>query len=280
MWKRYAWLAVIGVHCLFFGALPSCDVESPDRYVRPPIIKSFLPASRFLTSNVGDSLKFSIAALDPDDQSLDYFFVLGDSVAGGEPEWTYVVEDTGDIDVDGRVSNGNAESTIRWHLRRVVPVNLPPRIVSVSPSTPEFTVIVGGSVEFFVGAEDPEGKPLSYFQYEQASRRISEPCFREFADQILDAVWGTETSVMPRTVDVHIQQAHLFAGQPQSHGEIDRHGAFPDPALAGHHQNFAPDAAQALLKLAPILKVLVAFARLARSGGAGGLFARVAGGFF
>jgi len=162
MWKRNAWFAVFTMLWLFLGALSSCDVENPDRYVRAPIIKSFAPASRILTSSVGDSLKFSLAALDPDRQSLDYYFVLGDSVTGDEPQWTYVVEDTGDIDVDGRVTNGAAESSIRWHLRRALPVNLPPVIVGVSPSTPEFTVIVGGTVEFLIGAEDPEGKPLSY----------------------------------------------------------------------------------------------------------------------
>jgi hypothetical protein len=162
MWKPFAWLAAIAVVCLFFGALPSCDVESPDRYVRPPIIRSFAPLNRLLTSSVGDSLRFSIAASDPDRQSLDYYFLLGDSVTGDEPQWTYVVEDTGDVDIDGRVTNGSAESAIRWHVRRVLPVNLPPVILSASPPSAEFTVIVGGTVEFVIGAEDPEGKPLSY----------------------------------------------------------------------------------------------------------------------
>jgi hypothetical protein len=177
MWTRYVWLAAITVLCLFFlSALPSCDVESPDRYVRPPIIRSFAPTSRILASSVGDSVQFSMAALDPDRQSLDYYFVLGDSVAGDEPQWTYVVEDTGDIDIDGRVTNGSAESTIRWHLRRVLPINLPPVIVSSSPASQEFTIIVGGTVEFVIGAEDPEGKPLSYAytldeQIVSASRR-------------------------------------------------------------------------------------------------------------
>jgi len=161
MRKRFVWIAVSAAVCLF-ATLHSCDVEGPDRYVRPPIIKSFSPATPSFVSSVGDSLKFSLAAMDPDHQSLDYYFLLGDSVTGDESQWTYVVEDTGDIDVDGRVTNGAAESAIRWHLRRVIPVNLPPVIVSLSPSTPEITIIVGGSVDFSISAEDPEGKPLSY----------------------------------------------------------------------------------------------------------------------
>jgi hypothetical protein len=161
MWNRPAWIAVAAVLCLL-GALSSCDVETPERYVRPPIIKSFLPASRALTSNVGDSLRFSIAAMDPDNHSLDYYYVLGDSITGVGAQWTYVVTDTGEINVDGRVTNGAAESAIRWRIRRVLPVNLPPVIVSVSPTSDELTVIVGATVEFFIGAEDPEGKPLSY----------------------------------------------------------------------------------------------------------------------
>jgi hypothetical protein len=161
MRKRFIWIAVTAAVCLF-ATLHSCDVEGPDRYVRPPIIKSFSPATPSFVSSVGDSLKFSLAAMDPDHQSLDYYFLLGDSVTGDESQWTYVVEDTGDIDVDGRVTNGAAESAIRWHLRRVIPVNLPPVIISLSPSTPEIVIIVGGSVDFSISAEDPEGKPLSY----------------------------------------------------------------------------------------------------------------------
>jgi hypothetical protein len=158
--SRYP-LAAVLVACLL-SAFAACELETPDRYVRPPIIKGFSPRSASFAAAVGDSLRFSIAAIDLDNQSLHYSFVLGDSVAGRDAKWTYVVDDTGKVDVHARVSNGLSESAIRWHLTRVLPVNLPPEIVSVDPPEPNITVILGGSIAFAISATDPEGKPLGY----------------------------------------------------------------------------------------------------------------------
>ncbi len=154
-------LAAIVVPCLI-GFLYSCSAEDPERFVRPPIIRSFSPTNSSLTASIGDSLDFSIAAVDPDDQKLEYFYQLGDSVVWSGADWTYVVDDTGEVDVGGRVSNGSSESEIRWHLRRIRPVNLPPVITNAIPQESDITVVVGSPVDFSITAVDPEGKPLSY----------------------------------------------------------------------------------------------------------------------
>jgi hypothetical protein len=140
----------------------ACDINDPERYLRPPVIKNFLPRTPTLHTAVGDSLNFSITAVDPDEQSLAYSFHLDDSLAGTGPDWTYVVHETGDVVVCGRVSDGAGQSEIRWELTRVMPINLPPEILHVSPQEPEVTIIVGGAIDFSISATDPEGKPLSY----------------------------------------------------------------------------------------------------------------------
>ncbi|UCG52261.1 MAG: hypothetical protein JSW58_01520 [Candidatus Latescibacterota bacterium] len=156
-------LAFAGIFSLvLLLAVPACDVKNPDRYLRPPVIKSYSPGNFSLRAAVGDTMEFSIAAIDPDDQDLRYYFMLGDSVAANSQRWTYVVGDTGDVEIQGRVSDGLSESLIRWQMTRVWPVNLPPVIVHFDPPDPEITIIVGSSIEFTVRAEDPEGKPLSY----------------------------------------------------------------------------------------------------------------------
>jgi hypothetical protein len=154
-------LAAVVVPCLL-GLLYSCSAEDPERFVRPPIIRSFSPTNSSLTASIGDSLEFSIAAVDPDDQKLEYLYELGDSVVWSGADWTYVVDDTGAVDIGGRVSNGASESEIRWHLRRVRPVNFPPVITNAVPQESDITVVVGSPVDFSITAVDPEGKPLSY----------------------------------------------------------------------------------------------------------------------
>lgn len=150
---------VSGCLLLFLGA---CDLQEPDRYIRPPVIKSFSPQASVIGSVVGDSLHFSIAAEDPQGQNLIYRYMLGDSAACMDDEWTYVVEDTGVIDVSGCVSNGVSESVIRWRVTRAPPVNHPPQIADVFPPKPDVSLIVGDVVEFAISAVDPEGKALSY----------------------------------------------------------------------------------------------------------------------
>ncbi len=150
------------IACVIVAAFVACDVNDPDRYLRPPIIKSYSPRTPTLHTAVGDSLSFSISAIDPDEQNLQFSFVLGESLAATGPEWIYVVHETGDIEVRGSVTDGTAESAIRWELTRVMPVNLPPEIVRVDPPEPEVTIIVGASIDFTISAMDPEGKPLGY----------------------------------------------------------------------------------------------------------------------
>ncbi len=140
----------------------ACDVNDPDRFLRPPIIKSYSPGSATLNTAVGDTMRFAMAAIDPDDKSLQYSFVLGDSVTSQTNRWMYVVDDTGDVDVVGRVTNGVADSRVRWHLTRIWPVNLPPEIVYIEPPDPEITIVLGASIEFAISARDPENRALSY----------------------------------------------------------------------------------------------------------------------
>lgn len=156
---RRAISAVLG--CLLI-ALGACDLQEPERYVRAPVIKAYSPRALSLTAAVGDTLLFSLAAVDPTNQALDYRFIMADSTAAESANWTYVVHDTGTVDVAGIVSNGVSESAIHWRLTRIVPVNMPPEIVRVDPPEPDVTIIVGDAMGFSVVAEDPEGRPLSY----------------------------------------------------------------------------------------------------------------------
>ena len=51
-----------------------------------------------------------------------------------------------------------------------------------------------------------EAVGLSLLEFRLLKHFVTHPEIVYSRDQLLDAVWGTETSVMPRTVDVHIQK--------------------------------------------------------------------------
>jgi hypothetical protein len=87
---------------------------------------------------------------------------MSDSIVKEGASWTYVVDDTGTVDVLGHASNGGSESIVRWALSRARPKNRPPVVVSTDPPDPSPSTIVGDPVDFSMTAQDPEGAKLSY----------------------------------------------------------------------------------------------------------------------
>lgn len=155
-------LAAMVAVCVVTGGFMSCDVSGPDRVIRPPVVKGFEPTRPSLNVVVGDTLRFSIRAVDPGDLDLKFCFTLGDSIVSNQQDWTYVVHDTGSVDVLGQVSNEGASTEIRWRLERTEPENVPPVIVEYQPLDFNPTVTVGDVIEFFIVARDPEGQPLTF----------------------------------------------------------------------------------------------------------------------
>jgi hypothetical protein len=137
-------------------------VSSPERFIRPPIIKTFSPDAPVLTAFAGDTVAFSIIAIDPEAERLRFDYALGDSIVSNQSTWMYVVADTGTAVVAGRVFNRASKAEVRWRIHRLIPENRPPVIVDFDPADPRPTTIVGGAVDFSLSAVDPEGKALTY----------------------------------------------------------------------------------------------------------------------
>jgi hypothetical protein len=161
MARRWRWCLGAFAGVALWG-LSSCDISSPQRFVRPPIIKSFSPETPVLTSFTGDTIDFSITAIDPEAQRLRYDYVLDDSVVSEQSKWSYVVADTGTVEVSANVFNRESKAKITWRLERLLPDNRPPVIVDFEPAEPAPSTIVGEAVDFSLTAVDPEGRPLTY----------------------------------------------------------------------------------------------------------------------
>jgi hypothetical protein len=153
-------LAVLGA--VIVAAMPACDTTSPERFLRAPIIRGFSPETPIFVVFVGDTVDFSIAAVDPDEGGLRIDFVLSDSVVAHGAAWSYVIDDTGAVDVVGRVFNRASRADVEWRLHRVSPENRPPVFLDVQPADPNPAIIVGNTLDFSVTASDPEGNPVSY----------------------------------------------------------------------------------------------------------------------
>ena len=145
-----------------FAAIPACDVSSPERFIRAPIIRSFSPENANFETLTGDTIFFSVSAIDPGEGPLTFDFVLGDSLVSGQSSWAYVVDDTGTVEVSGRVYNRESRSTVTWVLNRIRPVNKPPVVVDFQPLDLRPYVELGEVVDFSMTAQDPEGRALSY----------------------------------------------------------------------------------------------------------------------
>ena len=140
----------------------SCNVESPQRTVRDPLIQGFEPDARVIDIVVGETLVFSVRAIDPDNGALSIHFTLGDSVVARGPEFVYLVEDTGLVEVRAVVANEAMERFISWEIRRAPRFNEVPSVIDFLPTDPRPRVIIGNAIQFSMTAEDPEGDSLTY----------------------------------------------------------------------------------------------------------------------
>ncbi len=154
----YRWLFALSGAAI----LASCGTRDPTTLGRPPVVQSYSPHERDLTAFVGDTLVFSLDAVDPDRDPLRASFALDGKTDWEGARWTYVVEDTGLTTVRGTVSDGEFTSYIEWSLERLAAVNFPPVIDAFEPIEPNPTLIIGNGMDFAVLASDPDLDPLSY----------------------------------------------------------------------------------------------------------------------
>jgi hypothetical protein len=146
---------------MLYGSM-SCS-DDPTRVGRPPVVEGFSPVDQALEAFTGDTLVFSVRAVDPERSILQQRFAVDDSVVSGASRWAYVVDDTGLVTVSCTISDGEYDSRIQWVLDRRLRVNHPPEIYSFSPVEPNPTMIIGTELEFAVDIRDPDGDPLTLY---------------------------------------------------------------------------------------------------------------------
>jgi hypothetical protein len=153
-------------HFLPLAGLVLCGVlscgEDPTRVGRPPVVEGFSPTDQALSVFTGDTLVFSIRAIDPDRSILRQSFTLGDSIVSAGTRWDYVVGDTGSVMVSCTVTDGEYNSRVQWVLHRQLRVNHAPAITSFSPVESNPTMIINTTLEFAVEATDEDEDDLEY----------------------------------------------------------------------------------------------------------------------
>jgi hypothetical protein len=181
------------------AVISACGTEDPTNVDRPPVVSSFIPEKQTLEAFVGDTLRFRIVAMDPDEVSIKQRFSLDDSVVSLLPEWNYIVDDTGLAYVKCMVTDGIHDSRIQWEIERYQPIVYPPEILDFSPVESNPVMIVGDELEFVVSARDPEGAALSYFYTVADSVVATESSFIY-----------TATSIGERTVEAVVSDGDQF----------------------------------------------------------------------
>jgi hypothetical protein len=143
-------------------AAAGCGSEDPTRFGRPPVVNSYAPADRQLSAFVGDTLRFSVRAVDPDRDVLKTSFTVDGGLEGAGVSWVYPVVDTGCVTVRGSVSDGEFVSYIEWSVDRHQAINYPPQIGAFQPIEPNPTLVIGNSMSFAIVANDPDDDELVY----------------------------------------------------------------------------------------------------------------------
>lgn len=183
--QRKRLLILIGLVAAVIGG---CGDNDPTSIERPPQVNGFEPEEQVLSAFVGDTLRFSVSASDPDHSLITQSFMLGDSLVTTGDHWTYVVRDTGEVKVRALVTDGSFTSRVEWNLRRVIPTNHPPVIVEFHPVESAPRLIIDNALEFALLATDEDDDSLSYFFTVDGELVSRKPHFLYTALEIEDRV--------------------------------------------------------------------------------------------
>ncbi len=188
------------------GVIAACSAlscgEDPTRLGRPPVVQGFSPADQALRPFTGDTLVFSIQAIDPDNSRLTQLFMLGDSVVSDKTRWDYIVEDTGAVTVTCMVTDGEYTSDISWNLERQKRINHNPIITMRSPVETTPTMVIDTELEFAIEGFDPDNDPLTFFFTIDGEQVATDARYRH-----------TATEIGLREVEAVVSDGELFAVQ-------------------------------------------------------------------
>jgi hypothetical protein len=153
----------------------ACDINSPDPPPpqHAPVIESFSPTTSWLQRQLGETVVFSVTAIDPDNDPLSYRFLLADSSVAQTSQWRYTVSETGAVTVTARVSDGSFSQSVEWQLdRRPLPPPPPPPPDTARPDPVSVVLAerggrIGDRLELIVrwiavGDDGMKGRPDHY----------------------------------------------------------------------------------------------------------------------
>jgi hypothetical protein len=128
---------------------------------RAPRVLETEPTADSLEVTIGETIRFSITATDPNGDDLFYEFSVDDLVVNEETHYDYFVEREGVTTVRVVVSDGELSVDHEWIVAGQHE-NRPPEITGTVPSDPAPDVIVGETIRFSVVASDPDDDEMDY----------------------------------------------------------------------------------------------------------------------
>ena len=188
------------------------EIKEPDQEI---VVTSLIPAIGFYTINEMDSLAFSLAAYDPDGETLTYSWKVDGVESSTDSLYIFktnydsqgIYEITLDV-TDGYYVTKNSLH-YQWNLRvkdvdqEIVINDLYPADLNFIPIDQQ--VFVGDTLKLYIDAEDPDGKEL-VFNWKQDSELVAVDSFYNF---IADSN-SNETYAIELTVSDNFEDALLF----------------------------------------------------------------------
>jgi hypothetical protein len=168
-----------------------------------------LPVENSLNATVGDTVAFSVVAMDPNGDELAYEFLVDDTVVGGDSLYDYIADAEGLFRINAGVTDGELSTSHEWALT-VVPANRPPELLSTTPADAAPNVIVGETVRFSVVASDADGDDLEYAFYAD-DNAVSQ---NDFYDHLVDEVGTVIVRAVVSDGELFVDHEWLLTAHP------------------------------------------------------------------
>jgi hypothetical protein len=159
MMKRFAAIGLV----LALPILASCIFQNnPLEPNNPPTIQSYTPPETYFSLTAPDSCVFSIDAVDPDGDDIEYLFVSGDSVLSRADTAKFYAVKPGRYVIRGEARDGTTKVFRAWQVTVFLKDNEPPRITSSYPEQAAVACAVGDTLVFRFTAEDDYPQTLLF----------------------------------------------------------------------------------------------------------------------
>ena len=128
----------------------------------PPVVEGYEPAEMYITLVIPEGMTFRVKATDPDNDHLEYCFVVDGEEVNYEDSLYFHPLEPGQYEITATVSDAASSAARHWTVTVNDKPNEPPIISNPQPEQRSFACTVGDTIHFSFSVDNEPGQPMQF----------------------------------------------------------------------------------------------------------------------